>query len=90
MTKILFSTGWTVAHLGEESQARPVTLPHDAMLAEPRSADSAGGTNTGWFAGRDYVYEKSFPAPAELLDAYTDALCRFWSLRVSTTTPRCG
>mgnify|MGYP005767441537 FL=1 len=68
MTKILFSTGWTVAHLGEESQARPVTLPHDAMLAEPRSADSAGGTNTGWFAGRDYVYEKSFPAPAEWTD----------------------
>ncbi len=50
------------------SRAIPVVLPHDAMLAEPRSADSAGGTNTGWFAGRDYVYEKTFSAPAEWTD----------------------
>ncbi len=38
------------------------------MLGEPRTADSAGGTNTGWFAGWDYVYEKTFFAPKEWAD----------------------
>ena len=26
------------------------------MLAEPRNALSAGGTNTGWYEGYDYEY----------------------------------
>ena len=84
MTKILFSTGWTVAHLGEESQARPVTLPHDAMLAEPRSADSAGGTNTGWFAGTTSTRSPSPPRRNGRTGTW------FWSSRGSTATPRCG
>ena len=32
-----FNTGWTCRHLLEEGPAVPVTLPHDAALAEPRT-----------------------------------------------------
>ena len=37
-----------------------VTLPHDALIAEPRSADAADGANSGFFNGLDVEYEKSF------------------------------
>ncbi len=63
MRAVPFHTGWTVCHAGDEANAKPVTLPHDAMLSEPRTEDSAGGTNTGWFACRDYIYAKTFDAP---------------------------
>ena len=59
-----FNTGWTCRHLGSSAPGMPVTLPHDAMLAEERSQTSAGGTNTGWFAGYDYLYEKHFTPDA--------------------------
>ena len=55
-----FNQNWTCRHLEDAAPGVPVTLPHDAMLAEPRTAASAGGTNTGWCAGRDYLYEKHF------------------------------
>ena len=48
MRAIPFNTGWFVGRLGGEGQGRPVTLPHDAMISEPRSELSAGGINTGW------------------------------------------
>ena len=50
--------------MGSSAPGTPVTLPHDAMLAEERSQTSAGGTNTGWFAGYDYLYEKHFTPDA--------------------------
>lgn len=37
-----------------------VTLPHDAMISEPRSADAPGGVNSGYFPGGKYEYEKRF------------------------------
>ena len=61
MQKISFNENWRYSHLGE-GERQAVTLPHDAMLAEPCSADSPGGKNTGWVVGRDYVYEKRFVA----------------------------
>ena len=61
MQKISFNENWRYSHLGE-GEWQAVTLPHDAMLAEPCSADSPGGKNTGWVVGRDYVYEKRFVA----------------------------
>ena len=64
MKVIPMNTGWRYAHLGENDW-QEVTLPHDAMLPEPRTPDSPGGTNTGWFAARDYVYETTFTAPAD-------------------------
>lgn len=59
-----FNTGWTCRHLGTPAPGTPVTLPHDAMLAEERNQTSAGGTNTGWFEGHDYLYEKHFTPDA--------------------------
>ena len=52
-------TGWTCRHLGDTAPGKTVTLPHDAMLAEPRTALSAGGTNTGWYEGYDYEYRRT-------------------------------
>ena len=61
-----FNTGWTCCHLLEEGPAVPVTLPHDAALAEPRTETAPGGTNTGWYEGYDYLYEKRFTPDAAL------------------------
>ncbi len=64
-------TGWTCRHLGDTAPGKPVTLPHDAMLAEPRTALSAGGTNTGWYEGYDYEYQRTLTVPeSELADAH--------------------
>lgn len=65
MQKQSFNEKWIVYHAGDEKNAKTVNLPHDAMLPEPRTADSAGGTNTGWFEAHDYVYEKEFDAPED-------------------------
>lgn len=64
MQRIAFHTDWACAHLGM-GDWQGVTLPHDAMIGEPRTADSPGGTNTGWFAAKDYEYLKTFYVPAE-------------------------
>ncbi len=64
MSKIGFNENWRYGHLNEQWR-REVTLPHDAMLCEKRTADSPGAKNTGWYEGHDYVYEKNFPVPAE-------------------------
>lgn len=64
-------TGWTCRHLGDTAPGKPVTLPHDAMLAEPRTALSAGGTNTGWYEGYDYEYRRTLNVPEnELADTH--------------------
>lgn len=64
-------TGWTCRHLGDTAPGKPVTLPHDAMLAEPRTALSAGGTNTGWYEGHDYEYQRTLTVPeSELADTH--------------------
>lgn len=59
MKKIAFNDNWIfISSRNQEKQT--VSLPHDAALREKRTADSAGGVNTGWFEGADYVYEKQF------------------------------
>ena len=66
-----FLTGWTCRHLGDTAPGKTVTLPHDAMLAEPRTALSAGGTNTGWYEGYDYEYRRTLTVPEnELADTH--------------------
>ena len=60
-------TGWTCRHLGDTAPGKTVTLPHDAMLAEPRTALSAGGTNTGWYEGYDYEYRRTLTVPENAL-----------------------
>ncbi len=64
-------TGWTCRHLGDTAPGKTVTLPHDAMLAEPRTALSAGGTNTGWYEGYDYEYRRTLTVPEnEMADTH--------------------
>lgn len=64
-------TGWKCRHLGDTAPGKTVTLPHDAMLAEPRTALSAGGTNTGWYEGYDYEYRRTLTVPEnELADTH--------------------
>ena len=64
MRQFDWNDGWQFSRVGETA-TRPVCLPHDAMLAEPRTKDSPGGVNTGWYEGHDYRYLRSFTAPAE-------------------------
>ena len=64
-------TGWTCRHLGDTTPGKTVPLPHDAMLAEPRTALSAGGTNTGWYEGHDYEYRRTLTVQEnELADTH--------------------
>ena len=63
-----FNDHWQVKHLGERAPGVPISLPHDAMLSEPRTELSAGGVNTGWYEGRDYLYTKAFTPDRALTD----------------------
>ena len=65
MKKTAFNEGWTVRSLTGDSGERQVTLPHDAMISEPRSPESRGEGNIGWYIGGDYEYTKRFTPPAE-------------------------
>ncbi len=59
MKKVLFTNNWTVRRT-DENNAVAVSIPHDAMRYEPKSADAAAGVNNGWIVCYDYVYEKHF------------------------------
>lgn len=65
MKKIDFNHGWTVRRMEDGCEARPVTLPHDAMLSEKRDNTSTGEGNIGWYSGGDYEYVKVFDLPDE-------------------------
>lgn len=65
MKKLDFNEGWRCWHTGDEAGAFAVTLPHDAMLLDPRDEHCAGGVNNGWRAAQDYTYEKTFLVPKE-------------------------
>lgn len=65
MRRLDFNKGWSYRHLGTEEEEIRVSIPHDAMLSEPRSELSAGGGNIGWFEGKDYIYTKHFDVPGE-------------------------
>ena len=68
MHPIPFNTGWTCRHLDGSNMPQPVAIPHDAMLEEHRDALAPSGKNGCWFEGFDYLYEKTFIAPAEWAD----------------------
>jgi beta-galactosidase len=65
MQKLDFNKDWTCRCLTREEKAYPVTLPHDAMLGEPRTEESLGEGNTGWYLGGDYEYRKYFEVPED-------------------------
>lgn len=68
MQKIDFNRDWICKCLTREEEAFPVTLPHDAMIGEPRTEQSCGEGNIGWFIGGDYEYRKQFTVPEEYVD----------------------
>lgn len=62
-----FNHDWTVKKVPAEmansapgSEGRKVTLPHDAMVWEDRSATSPSGSAGGYFANGNYEYVKNF------------------------------
>lgn len=65
MQRIDFNKGWMCKCLTRDEAAYPVTLPHDAMLSEPRTQESTGEENIGWYIGGDYEYTKKFTVPKE-------------------------
>lgn len=65
MQKIDFNKGWMCKCLTRDEAAYPVTLPHDSMLSEPRTQESTGEGNIGWYIGGDYEYTKKFTVPKE-------------------------
>ncbi len=54
-----FCKEWSVYPYGSPEKAKQVTLPHDAMITEPRGK-CMNGANSGYFPGGRYVYEKDF------------------------------
>ena len=67
MKSVSFNLGWYVRHVEDTGLGTPVTLPHDAMLSEPRTALAEGGLNVSWFEGRDYIYTKKWDVTQEQL-----------------------
>ena len=68
MQKIDFNKDWICRCLTRDEAAYPVTLPHDAMLSEPRTQESTGEGNIGWYIGGDYEYIRNFFVPEEYKD----------------------
>lgn len=60
-----FNKNWIFYRDGEEEKARILDLPHDAMIEESRVPDLAGGDTCGFYPGGRYIYEKTFPSPAD-------------------------
>ncbi len=65
MKRIDLNDRWTVRPLSREGAPKAVTLPHDAMLDEPRTPESPGEGNIGWYMGGDYEYTRTLSIPEE-------------------------
>jgi len=61
MWKIDFTGSWRFARSGET--LKPVSIPHDAMLLEPRRQEHLSGPGGAYFGGGCYEYEKEFTLP---------------------------
>ena len=65
MVKLDFNQQWYCKCLTRDEGEYAVTLPHDAMILEPRNEESRGEGNIGWFIGGDYEYRKTFTVAQE-------------------------
>ena len=65
MKKADFNKGWEVRCVTTNSALMAVSIPHDAMISEPRIAESIGEGNIGFYAGYDYEYRKVVDVPGE-------------------------
>ncbi|RXZ71204.1 glycoside hydrolase family 2 TIM barrel-domain containing protein [Agromyces albus] len=71
MTRSSFNTGWRVrpkmspfaALQGGGDEGTSVTLPHDALVTLPRSAEAAGTGHTGFFPDGAFEYVKTLDVP---------------------------
>ena len=80
MQKIDFNKDWMCRCLTRDEEAYPVTLPHDAMLSEPRTQESTGEGNIGWYIGGDYEYTKNFFVKINLLHTVNCSFLKSLSL----------
>lgn len=67
MYSIDINDNWTVREK-DKDEVKNIDLPYDCMIREERSLESNGGTNTGWFIAKDYVFEKKLFVSEELKD----------------------
>jgi beta-galactosidase len=74
MIRQSFNDGWTVGKnkgffdLAPEEAYKPVTLPHDAMISQQRSAQAVSGNKKGFFPDKTYAYVKQFDVPLAYRD----------------------
>ena len=60
MKKIDLTRNWTCRCLTRDEEPYSVTLPHDAMRSEPRTAESVSeGKRPAWYLGGDYEYNET-------------------------------
>lgn len=59
-----FNENWLFGIYGQETRVA-ITLPHDAMIHEPRDPAAPGGSGHAFFPGGKYIYEKVFYCPAD-------------------------
>ena len=85
MLKTRFNEGWIVTKgvgknlhemmKGVQKEGEVVTLPHDAMIYEKRSKDTKNGSQTGFYPGGGYRYEKSFFVPKDWEEKHIELEC---------------
>jgi len=68
MTSTLFTDDWTVTT--QAGAPHRITLPHDAMISEERTADAPSGAHGGYFPGGRYLYTKEWMAPEDAGDRH--------------------
>ena len=65
MKRTDFNKDWEVRCITTGSEFEAVSIPHDAMISEPRTRGSIGEGNIGYYAGYDYEYRKVVYVPSE-------------------------
>ncbi|TWX34125.1 glycoside hydrolase family 2 protein [Frigoribacterium sp. ACAM 257] len=71
MERTSFNDGWAIRPstspfleiLGQAETPKPVTLPHDALLGRPRSAENQPGALTGYYGDGVVEYVKTITVP---------------------------
>lgn len=73
--RLLLDDGWFVRPTTSPFRAfepvpernwRPVTLPHDAVIASPRRANAPSGESTGFWTGGAFEYRRTLPSANDL------------------------
>lgn len=73
MQKIDIGKGWLFYKKGC-NEKKVVSIPHDAMIHEKRSADCPGGSAGGFFPGGIYCYEKKLEHVEAFVNGHVEIL----------------